>query len=606
MFQRMTGVNLNAAMEKYADNDVIILRDLYLSIDDLVSSQFDASVLDFHSANSLAQYGMLLHLPPEVKYNSGKRNLIMSRLFRLDPDQDTFVSAAMIGGKTMPRQTCFMSKHLQLDEHISSDDSGGVVLDMTNEDWHQHIDALVYLDISGMYVSLMKDHKYPYGQPKWAAPQDVDLVRDICNDPDPNRWTLLRDMFFIAEVDLELHPMEVEPPIAYKNHLGRTTWGIGRRVQKLTSIDLYLVLRNEGKVHSVNTMLIWDKSAPIFKRWMEKTLDMKERGEREGKEALRSFGKLCGNTTFGGLAMKTYENITSMCFTRSQLEDFYRQAHWQGVVNYKEGVIMWGKQKHDAEQINYSRSAKNLGVFVLAYSRLMVDDFIAALNPHRRSGSELGLLSQPYYGDTDSLLIHCSQLPRVSSLLGTKNGDWTCDLYKHFYADPNLPRFGLVLELIAPAPKSYAISYALPQQSNDGRWIVPLDQKKEKIRFKGIRSGMPLTYKNKLYPKLSLTLLKICYKDGCTEEDNLANEEEPTEPDLPTATVEGIQRLGYKLSYEQRARGVVPFTLSQKVLKRTLFRTAYSGKQVACSRDTSAAGMYNKVLVPNDFDLELI
>ena len=602
-FVSVSNVNLNSAMEKYADSDVLILRDLYLAVDGLIVEHFDANVLDFHSANSLAQYGLLTNLAPEFKYNTGSRKLIMSKLFRLDPDQDSFVSAAMFGGRTFPRQTYFISKHL-------CDDTK--TLDVTDPNWSDNVDALAYLDISGMYVSLMKDNAYPYGAPEWAAPSEIADILAMCKDK--NRWSELKTTFFVAEADLELHPMELEPPIAHKDpDTGRTVWNNLRRVQKLTNLDIWLALVNEGTVYEIRTVLLWRKSGFIFKKWMDKTLDMKNEGEATGKKALRNFGKLCGNSTFGGLAMKTYDNITALCFNRSSLEEFYKSAHWQGVLTHKEGVMMWGKVKREATKTRHSRSAKNLGVFVLAYSRIMVDKFVSALCPNRRDTS--GLQEQPFYGDTDSLLVHCSQLKRVRGLLGEKPGDWTCDLYKNFYADPQIPRMGLVLELVAAAPKSYALSYALPEEVENNRWIVSLDGKKEKMRFKGIRAGMPVIYKGVTHPEVTLTLLRTCYRNGCTEvsrffERNPDEDQESEEyfqsvtlDELPTSEHTQIKRVGYKLNYEQRSQGITPFSITDTVTKRTLFKTTWSGRVAYELKPTPAEGMYNRITVPDDYGL---
>ena len=55
----------------------------------------------------------------------------------------------------------------------------------------------------------------------------------------------------------------------------------------------------------MDKMLIWDKSAKVFEKWMNKTLEIKDEGEAmntikpKSGEALRNFGKRLGNSSYG-------------------------------------------------------------------------------------------------------------------------------------------------------------------------------------------------------------------------------------------------------------------------------------------------------------------
>ena len=57
-------------------------------------------------------------------------------------------------------------------------------------------------------------------------------------------------------------------------------------------------------------MLIWEKSSKIFEKWMNKTLKLKDKGEKKGLEALRKFAKDLGNGAYGQTIKKDHnENI---------------------------------------------------------------------------------------------------------------------------------------------------------------------------------------------------------------------------------------------------------------------------------------------------------
>ena len=61
-------------------------------------------------------------------------------------------------------------------------------------------------------------------------------------------------------------------------------------------------------------MLIWDKSAKIFEKWMTKPLEIKEEGEilndtQKGTgEAKRAFGKGLGNSAYGQTIKKDHDD----------------------------------------------------------------------------------------------------------------------------------------------------------------------------------------------------------------------------------------------------------------------------------------------------------
>ena len=61
-------------------------------------------------------------------------------------------------------------------------------------------------------------------------------------------------------------------------------------------------------------MLICDKSAKVFEKWMTKTLEIKEEGEKLNdiqkgtSEAMRSFGKGLGNSAYGHIVKKDHDD----------------------------------------------------------------------------------------------------------------------------------------------------------------------------------------------------------------------------------------------------------------------------------------------------------
>ena len=79
-----------------------------------------------------------------------------------------------------------------------------------------------------------------------------------------------------------------------------------------------------------------------------------------------------------------------------------------------------------------SKSPIHLGVFILDYSKKLLDDIIQTMNPERRDGTLKSIQNQPLTGDTDSLVIHSSVLPRLKNWIKKENGYLVDELNKHF------------------------------------------------------------------------------------------------------------------------------------------------------------------------------
>ena len=106
----------------------------------------------------------------------------------------------------------------------------------------------------------------------------------------------------------------------------------------------------------------------------------------------------------------------------------------------------------------------------------MISDIVNIIYGDDRYTTE-GLKKQLYYGDTDSLLVHCSQVEKLihAGWIAKENGKLTDELNEDFALPDGSFQFSKVIEYIGVAPKTYAIKY-----------ITPDNKMKEKIKLKGI------------------------------------------------------------------------------------------------------------------------
>ena len=329
--------------------------------------------------------------------------------------------------------------------------------------------------------------------------------------------------------------------------------------------------------------------------------------------------------------MKTQYGCVQMCTSDTDYENFLKENEWEGVHACSNGMLMWGKKKRDAAC--FSPTPKQIGAYVLAYSRKMVDDFINAINPARmqlvrnafflppmhataHDGDVItvqmarhkqlmrqAIDAQPRTGDTDSLIIHANQvmLAYDAGLLGDTVGKWTCDLNKRWYWHAT-PVMALIWEYYGPAPKSYAFVYSLPRQemSSDGSVEIYWDpfQRREKVRFKGIPKSVPIEFEGMVFEHLDFSFFRRVVVA-------LASRDETDDAFVPPqAEISSMYRVGYRASAADMQRGNRPFTLQPLRITRRMFANMYTGRKVW---DTTALGgdataeLENSQLVPRSF-----
>lgn len=661
-------IDLRACLLQYGGLDVDILRQLYKRVDETVKLTFKASVTSFYSANQLSRYGVLSHLPRCARLTRKETNTkyIESQLFCLTKEMDGWVTEAMYGGRTLPRQTHFKSRNCAA---FDAQDLGFGQAYPTNlafevapgqdAKFYHELDALLFLDIFSMYVSIMKTREFSYGQPAWMQDSHVnDLQALLIGVSEVRRGALAEELIkgdhghFVLDVDLSLHPQDVEPPVPYRaegaGHHGKVMWDSKRRRGKYTHVDIGLCIRNYGKIHAVFGGIKWPFSGKIFEDYMDQTLEWKQQGEDSGNEALRSFGKLCGNTVFGGMCMRTHSNAVAMCLSDAEVDLFLKENTWEGAYGYQDGMLLWGKRKSiDDAGIGlqvYSPTAKQIGCLVLAYAREVIDTFTLHANPYRSllmrtcvnaslEGQIFGhqedfealqrkaLDCQPYYGDTDSLIIHASQYNHVKHLLKDAPGYWTDDLNKKWetkdpVSDETVRTLAIIVEYYGAAPKSYGIRYCCPTVRplvyNDKLFLDCRDDKdremgprlvceydlsklKEKFKFKGVPKNVPVTVGGTTYAEMNLSLLRSIMLSGLS---NMDAEEEALPDDRPVLSLSSIGKVGFKPSTSDYFSGIAPFSLKPVAITRSLFQTRYSGRKIAHRNSIAGSALSNDVLAP--------
>ena len=105
-----------------------------------------------------------------------------------------------------------------------------------------------------MYASIMRGELLPYGKAIWFDERQTRILDNTVREIERAEWrTILESLtkrfgLFVAEVDFEENPHNLEPIVQYKG-TGKTRYTLERRTDTLTSIDIALIIASGGKVH---------------------------------------------------------------------------------------------------------------------------------------------------------------------------------------------------------------------------------------------------------------------------------------------------------------------------------------------------------------------
>lgn len=155
-----------------------------------------------------------------------------------------------------------------------------------------------------MYASIMRQETLPYGKAMWMDERQTRILDNTVRDFERSEWRSIFDSLtkrfglFVAEVDFEENPHNLEPVIQYKG-TGKTRYTLERRTDTITSVDISLVIASGGKIHSVKRALMWECNTKLMNPWIEKANALKKEGELTGNSAKKSFGKLLANSAYG-------------------------------------------------------------------------------------------------------------------------------------------------------------------------------------------------------------------------------------------------------------------------------------------------------------------
>lgn len=498
----------------YMQRDLLTTLALYVAVNKMVMDAVDRCCLVLNTAQQFTTTYFFHHYASDRKNHlnvdrtvpvteselskNGARITYKTPFYLLNAHENEMVKKATYGGKTLPR-----------------------VIEWNRE---QGEGEYLQLDESGMYADRLQRCQYPYGRHHYSVSEDVcGLVVKLWNETlgDPDRLRYPRDtsfpFMFIAKVTMKMPALCIDPGVAYITEGGELQWTIGGkdgkdegvREQYLTNVDLATKMAEGATLLTVTEVLFWQSFGYVFESYLRTINTIKYTATDATR---KNCAKLSANAFYGATLKTDHHTIFTILDPNDpeQEDKDCARIDWSEVHNrtiFPNGTM--GIQAKALIDPNHHASRPNYtGAFVLSHSKYKLSQLVRVAHgpnflPTTKQQAVDGLRFQCLYSDTDSLYIHSTHLQRVLEhddrqpdpihrLLFDQMPAGETALYKlgKFCDEPSndcgcgdlvdfkAGAYGKVVRFASNAPKSYTVTYELPNGTT-----------KYKSRLKGIKTN---------------------------------------------------------------------------------------------------------------------
>ncbi|MFN9115934.1 MAG: DNA polymerase, partial [Bacteroidota bacterium] len=383
---------------KYLRSDVLGLMELSNKLHEACLENYETSWVHYISTSQLT-YTYWMH------YIQGE--FLSEKLLQLPTyRQWEFINKSIYGGRTQVHRRMFGSADFVEKE----------VYDKT--DYERVNDYLLDLDVSSLYPHAMT-FDFPLGTPFETKIWHEGLMGIYKVKVYPNKQLLT--------------------PVLPRKGEERIMWDLIDSEGVYTSVDLETA-REFGYKFDVIEGLVWPKKGKVFKSYIEELYQRKDKAKKGTPAYL--LAKLFMNALYGKTIQKPRFDKIFFVNEGSDWNKILPNYYIESIDSDHESWIVNGSVKDPMMRQKAISKPAQLGAFVLAYSRRVMNNYFRELNPQ----SEID--KQFYYTDTDSIQVHREQAELI-------------DLSKKGlgYLSNDLGSNTKIVKGIWVAPKMYLLKY---------------------------------------------------------------------------------------------------------------------------------------------------
>jgi len=368
---------------KYLKSDVMGLSELFVKINTKVFEDYKVNITSYISTSALT-------------FNMWKQKIKGKYIISLPTiKQEDAFRQSVRGARTYPSKRRFISS--QYEDYIN----GKIEFKDIN-------DYLIDADVVSLYPAAMANYKYPIGHPKETNEYKQDKLG-------------IYEIKFTPAKTLQHSLSPVRTPTGLK-------WDLKKGQGWYTSVDIEMMIQ-EGYIVDFIQGYYWEESDYIYQEYIEELFAKKSNSKKGTTTYL--LAKLWMNALYGKNIQRPIHEKTQQIVDNIGYWKFYGTHNVTDITKI-DGKDIWfitGIPREQTKQEKNISKPTQLGSFILAYSRLIMLNYIKESNPYFNSTDENKRIENDfYYTDTDSLQMHQKNAKLIKRLGDKSLGGITDDL----------------------------------------------------------------------------------------------------------------------------------------------------------------------------------
>jgi hypothetical protein len=411
---------------KYLEADVLGLRELYNKFNTTVFDKYSVNVSSYISTSSLT-------------FNMWKRAIRVQKFDIQLPTlkQEKAYRQGVRGARNYKSKNEFISE--QYDAYKKGQ-TEYVDLD----------DYIIDADVVSLYPAAMAQNEYPVGD---------------CLELGVEKHMMGK--MGIYKIKYITNKRLAHAILGRRNQkTGGLIWDLADGEGWYSSVEIEDALDNDYQIEILDGFY-WLETAPVFTDYIEDLFKTKEELAKAGKKGSVAYtlSKLFMNGLYGKMIQRPIYEETKNISSVSDYWKFYAKFNVKGITKINNDL--WEVTGSNTEQLLLEKritKPTHYGVFILAYSRRIMLNYIKQANPyfdHENKYQKEQIENDFHYTDTDSLQMKASCANRIAELgdksLGMITDDLgdNCKIIKGLWISPKLYMLEYVKEGDPPGKTHY-------------------------------------------------------------------------------------------------------------------------------------------------------